>query len=155
VRYGCIVCNYYLIPKMIWSLACTGLAGVGFDFSWGSRSVAWAAGLGFAFSGLVPNLLNRLASLNKTGWERGSRERTGTSSPFSQCRHGSMPELSELHGYGATGLHSRSQGYGEREEGKGVQSWGFPMGLLLKKEGTTGGHGWRPASSWRALYRKG
>ena len=51
----------------------------------------WAAGLGFAFSGLVSN---RLDSLNKTGWERGSRERTGTSSPFSQCRHGSMPELS-------------------------------------------------------------
>ena len=83
VRYGCIVCNYYLIPKMIWSLACTGLAGVGFDFAWGSRTGAWAAGLGFVFSGLVPNLLNRLASLNKTGWERGSRERTGTSSPFS------------------------------------------------------------------------
>ena len=52
-----------------------------------------------------------------------------------------MPELSKLHGYGATGLHSRSQEYGEREEGKGVQSWGFPMGLMLKKEGTTGGHG--------------
>jgi len=24
-------------------------------------------------------------------------------------------------------------------------------GLLLKKEGATGGHGWRPASSWGAL----
>ena len=136
---------------MIWSLSCTGLVGVGFGFACASRTSTRAAGLAFAFSGLVSNLFNRLDSLNQTGWERGSRERTGTSSPFSQCRHGSMPELSELHGYGATGLHSRSQGYGEREEGKGVQSWGFPTGLLLKKEGTMGGHGWRPASSRRAL----
>ena len=83
VIYGCIVCSYYLIPKMIWSLASTGLAGVGFGFACASRTGAWAAGLGFVFSGLVPNLLNRLASLNKTGWERGSRERKGTSSPFS------------------------------------------------------------------------
>ena len=49
-----------------------------------------------------------------------------------------MPELSELHGYGATGLHSRSQGYGEREEGKGVQSWGFPMGVTAEKGGDHG-----------------
>ena len=98
-------------------------------------SLVPAAGLGFAFSGLVSN---RLDSLNKTGWERGSREQTGTSSPFSPCRHGSMPELSELHGYGATSLHSRSQGYGEREEGKGVQSWGFPMGVTAEKGGDHG-----------------
>ena len=46
-----------------------------------------------------------------------------------------MPELPELHGNGATGLHSRSQGYGEREEGKGVQSWGFPTGVAAEKGG--------------------
>ena len=123
---------------MIWSLSCTGLAGVGFCFACASRTGTWAVGLGFAFSGLISNLFNRLDSLNKTGWERGSREQTGTSSPFSQCRHGSMPELSELHGYGATSLHSRSQGYGEREEGKGVQSWGFPMGVTAEKGGDHG-----------------
>ena len=124
VRYGCIVCNYYLIPKMIWSLACTGLAGVGFDFAWGSRTGAWAAGLGLCLVGPVSSSLNRLASLNKAGWERGSREQ-GLRPHFLQCRHGSMPELSELHGDGATGLYFRSQGYGEREEGKGVQFWGL------------------------------
>jgi len=60
VRYGCIVCSYYLIPKMIWSLACTGLAGVGFDFAWGSRTVAWAAGLGLC---LVDRYLVHLIGL--------------------------------------------------------------------------------------------
>ena len=122
------------------------------------ESCMWLASglLVYLRAGLVGSLTCVLAKTKKMTQEGGGhRTRTGTSSPFSQCRHGSMPELSELHGYGATGLHSRSQGYGEREEGKGVQSWGFPMGLLLKKEGTTGGHGWRPASSWRALYRKG
>ena len=49
-----------------------------------------------------------------------------------------MPELSELHGNGATDLHSRSQGYGEREEGKGVQSWGFPTGVAAEEGGRHG-----------------
>ena len=110
---------------------------MGFGFACASRTGAWAAGLGFAFSGLVPNLLNRLASLNKAGWERGSREQ-GLRPHFLQCRHGSMPELSELHGDGATGLYFRSQGYGEREEGKGVQSWGFPTGVAAEEGGRHG-----------------
>ena len=79
------------------------------------------------FSGPVPSSLNRLASLNKAGWERGSRKQ-GLRPHFLQCRHGSMPELSELHGDGATGLYFRSQGYGEREEGKGGSILGLPDG---------------------------
>ena len=92
---------------------------------------------GLVFSGPVPSSLNKLASLNKAGWERGSREQ-GLRPHFLQCRHGSMPELSELHGDGATGLYFRSQGYGEREEGKGVQSWGFPTGVAAEEGGRHG-----------------
>jgi len=42
----------------------------------------------------------------------------------------------------------------ERREG-GFDLGASQQGLLRKKEGATGGHGWRPADSWRALYRKG
>ena len=35
----------------------------------------------------------------------------------------------------------------ERGFDLGTSEWG----LLLNKEGATGGHGWRPASSWGAL----
>ena len=52
-----------------------------------------------------------------------------------------MPELSELHGYGATGLHSRSQGYGDTEEGKGVQLWWLRAWEMEVGYGGHGGHG--------------
>ena len=41
----------------------------------------------------------------------------------------------------------------ERRE-RGFDLGASQRGLLRKKEGATGGHGWRPASSWRALYMK-
>jgi len=41
----------------------------------------------------------------------------------------------------------------ERRE-RGFDLGASQRGLVRKKEGATGGHGWRPASSWRALYMK-
>ena len=133
---------------MIWSLSCTGLVGVGFGFACASRTGTWAAGLGFAFSGLVSNLFNRLDSLNKTGWERGSRERTGTSSPFSQCRHGSMPELS-LSSTGMALPASILEAKGMVRERRARGSiLGLPTGVAAE-EGGCHGRPWMAA--WGAL----
>ena len=90
-------------------------------------------------AGLVAPSLVCWLKQNKRHRREGSRgPEQGRRPRFSQCRHGSMPKLSELHGYGATSLHSRSQGYGEREEGKEVQSWGFPTGVAAEKGGDHG-----------------
>ena len=42
----------------------------------------------------------------------------------------------------------------ERRE-RGFDLGASQRGLLRKTGGATDGHGWRPANSWRALYRKG
>ena len=136
---------------MIWSLACTGLAGVGFGFACASRTGAWAAGLGFAFSGLVSNLFNRLDSLNKTGWERGSRNEQGLRPRFPSAAMAACPSSLSSTGTALPASILDAKGMVRERRARGFNLGASRRGLLLKKEGATGGHGWRPASSWGAL----
>jgi len=125
---------------------------VGFGFACASRTGACAAGLGFAFSGLVPNLFNRFASLNKTGWEReGHGNEQGLRPRFPSAAMAACPSSLSSTGTALPASILEAKGMVRERRARGFNLGASRWGLLLKKEGTTGGHGWRPASSRGAL----
>ena len=49
----------------------------------------------------------------------------------------------------------KTEGMARERMERGFDLGASERGLLLNKVGATGGHGWRPASSWGALLRQG